>query len=190
MEQGLLYLLKVPTAVFTESCPLLYLLKVSHVKVCSYSIGEGTGCVTMPTYHVSWTTLIANSSKDQEEEVGTRHHVNERSACNGTKQKEQLKTLPRRNQGLSGEGRKPKHWEVEEQLAAWIEHHWANDFSLTRTTIQQKAMQLNQGDEKFSASITNPVQGEEQAVIQQLPQDLNANVATFVLRLRSMWLHH
>ena len=105
------------------------------------------------SYDAAFKLKVVQYAEDNNNRAATRkHQVDERSVCDWRKQKEQLETLPSKKQGLPGAGRKPKLPDVEEQLAAWIEHQQAEHLRVTRTMIQQKAFQLDLGHKEFLTS--------------------------------------
>ena len=142
--------------------------------------------------------VVQYAENNSNRAAARRHQVDERSVRDWGKQKEQLNTLPSKKQCLPGAGRKPKLPEVKEQLAVWIEHQLAHHLRVTRTMIQQKAIQLHAGEEEFSASrgwLENFLRHHNfslrrKTTSQWLPQDMIAKVSTFVLRVRKMRLLH
>ena len=143
--------------------------------------------------------VVQYAEKNSNRAAARRHQVDERSVRDWRKQKEQLNTLPSKKQCLQGGGRKPKLPEVEEQLTEWIEHQRAQHLWVTRTMIQQKAMQFHFGDEEFSASrgwLENFLRRHnfslrrKTTVSQRLPEHMIAKVSTFELRIRRMRLLH
>jgi len=84
---------------------------------------------------------------------------------------------------------------MEEQLASWITDQRAHHLRVTRSAIQQKALELHQGDEEFVASrgwLENFLRRNDfslrrrTTISQKLPHDYKTKIVTFVMRVRQM----
>ena len=143
--------------------------------------------------------VVQYAENNSNRAAARKHQVDERSVRDWRKQKEQLNTLQSKKLRLPGGGRKLKFPDVEEQLAQWIEHQRAQHLRVSRTMIQQKAIQLHFGEEDFSASrgwLENFLRRHnislrrKTTVSQRLPEHMIAKVSSFVLRIRRMRLLH
>ncbi len=77
--------------------------------------------------------------------AGRKFSVDERRVRVWSKQKAELERLPSKKRRLEGGGRKVALPEMEEELAAWIEGLRSQNFKVTRTSIQYKAVEIAQG---------------------------------------------
>ena len=66
--------------------------------------------------------------------------------------KDSLQTLPDKKKRLLGGGCKVNNPDMEEELVVWISNLRASNFRVTRTQIQNKALELSQGNSVFTVT--------------------------------------
>ena len=124
--------------------------------------------------------------------------VDEANVSYWRKQKQQLKATTAKKR-LPGAGRKAKLPEMEEQLASWVMEQRSRNLRVTRGAIQQKAFELHQGEEEFSASkgwLEKFFKQHEftlrrrTTVDQKLPQDHITKTTSYLMRVRKMRHSH
>ena len=110
------------------------------------------------------------------------------------KQKHALQTTSGRKR-LQGGGRKAKLPDMEEQLASWILELRSTNCRVTRGAIQQKALELHQDDDEFTASwgwlekfmkCHDFSLRRRTTVGQKLPQDHVLKIVSYLMRVRKM----
>ena len=138
--------------------------------------------------------VLEYAEKSSNREAGRKYKVDEKCVRYWKQQKNDLACIPTKKR-IPGGGRKAKLPDMEEQLATWITDQRAHNLRVTRSGIQQKALQLDLGEEEFTASRGwlekffrryNFSLRRRTTVCQKLPQDYVTKIVTFIIRIRKM----
>ena len=89
--------------------------------------------------------VVAFAEKNTNRGAAKRFSVEEKSVRVWRKDKSKLEVLPEKKKRLPGGGRKPGQPEMEESLSIWISNLREKNLRVTRSQIQQKALELSQG---------------------------------------------
>ena len=89
--------------------------------------------------------VVVYAEKSTNRGAAKKFFVDKKSVREWRKKKDSLQTLPDKKKRLLGGGRKVNNPDMEEELVVWISNLRASNFRVTRTQIQNKALELSQG---------------------------------------------